>query len=94
MRKTANLDDTLIVVCNFTPEVHGAYRIGVPILGNYQEIFNSDWEKFGGSGQQNVGILTTETVRWQNQSCSLVLNIPPLATVYLKPLPSHKEERL
>lgn len=52
MRKTANPEETLLVVCNFTPNVHQAYRIGVPAEGSYLEIFNSDWEEFGGSGQK------------------------------------------
>ena len=74
----------LIVVCNFTPEVHLGYRIGVPELGEYQEVFNSDWEQFGGSGQQNCDQLKAENVNWQNKPYSLVLTIPPLATIYLK----------
>lgn len=84
MRKSIKADEILIVVCNFTPEVHRAYRIGVPMMGSYQEVFNSDWEQFGGSGQENVGQLVAEAVSWQNKPQSLVLTIPPLATIYLK----------
>ncbi len=76
--------EILIVVCNFTPQLHQDYRIGVPAMGVYKEVFNSDWEKFGGSGQQNAGELVAEHVTWQNKSESLVLRIPPLATIYLK----------
>ena len=84
MRKSATVDEQLIVVCNFTPEVHKTYRIGVPKLGLYQEVFNSDWEQFGGSGQLNAGQLLADNINWQNKPYSLVLNIPPLATIYLK----------
>ncbi len=84
MRKTTVPEEALLVVCNFTPEVHRSYRIGVPVMGFYQEVFNSDWEEFGGSGQKNSEILTTEAVKWHNHSQSMVITLPPLATIYLK----------
>ncbi|EIW15806.1 1,4-alpha-glucan branching protein GlgB [Pelosinus fermentans] len=84
MRKTANPEETLLVVCNFTPNVHQAYRIGVPAEGSYLEIFNSDWEEFGGSGQKNTGVLAAEETAWHNHSHSLAITLPPLATIYLK----------
>jgi 1,4-alpha-glucan branching enzyme len=80
MRKTASPEETLIVVCN----VHQAYRIGVPAEGSYLEIFNSDWEEFGGSGQKNTGVLAAEETVWHNHSHSLAITLPPLATIYLK----------
>ena len=89
IRKAATVGEMLIVVCNFTPEVHASYRIGVPKLGLYQEVFNSDWEQFGGSGQLNAGQLEAENVSWQNKPYSLVLRIPPLATIYLKCTQQH-----
>lgn len=84
LRRAEKDNDMLLVVCNFTPQVHQYYRIGVPNLGAYQEIFNSDGERFGGSGQLNEGSLVAENVSWQNKPYSLVLKIPPLATIYLK----------
>jgi len=90
IRKSMEVEEMLIVVCNFTPEVHASYRIGVPRLWDYQEVFNSDWEKFGGSGQQNLGLLQAENMSWQDKPYSLVLRIPPLATIYLKCIP-HQE---
>ena len=45
--------EELIIVCNFTPVVYYDYKIGVPVPGTYQEIFNSDVSEFGGSGQIN-----------------------------------------
>lgn len=47
MRKSTKQDEMLIVVCNFTSEVRGNYQVEVPALGNYQEVFNSDWEGLG-----------------------------------------------
>lgn len=92
-RKAQEGEDRLIVVCNFTPQVWDSYRIGVPELGDYQEVFNSDWEEFGGSGQQNGGILTAEPEKWHNQPYSLQVRIPPLAAIYLKPVAVPKNKR-
>lgn len=84
MRKAASSKEFLIAVCNFTPAVHHSYRIGVPVPGVYQEVFNSDWEEFGGSGQKNRELLVAEEERWHNHSHSVAITLPPLATIYLK----------
>lgn len=73
----------IVVISNFTPVVRYDYRIGVPFPGEYLEVFNSDQEIFGGSGQIN-NTLQAENVPWHNQTYSLQLKIPPLATIYLK----------
>lgn len=86
MRKAEN-GDFMVVVCNYTPVVRQNYRVGVPFPGQYREIFNSDLAEFGGSGQQNSGTLATEPLVWHNQENSLALTIPPLAVIFLKPLP-------
>jgi len=84
MRKGKKAGDTLIVVCNFTPVVHENFRIGVPKLGKYVEVFNSDSPDYGGSGQANREALTTDKTPWHNQSCSVTLTLPPLAMIVLK----------
>jgi len=84
MRKAADPEDFVVVVCNFTPEVRYDYKIGVPRAGLYQEIFNSDQEIYGGSGQTNPGTIQAGAPGWHNQPCSLSLKLPPLAVVYLK----------
>lgn len=78
--------DEVIVVCNFTPEVHNDYRIGVPRPGKYVEVFNTDAREFGGSGVLNGGELIAEAVPWHHRPQSLTLTVPPLAVVYLKPV--------
>lgn len=40
IRKAEDSNDFIIALCNFTPEVHHDYRIGVPSKGNYVEVFN------------------------------------------------------
>jgi 1,4-alpha-glucan branching enzyme len=84
IRKAEDEDDFIIVVCNFTPEVHYNYRIGLPENGIYNEVFNSDAAEFGGSGVKNSGDLVAEDISWQERSHSLALTVPPLATIYLR----------
>jgi len=74
----------MIVVCNFTPAYHENYRIGVPNLGIYKEVWNSDDEKYGGSGKGNMGDLKAEKIKWHNQPFSLQIQIPPLAATMYK----------
>jgi 1,4-alpha-glucan branching enzyme len=72
----------VVVLVNMTPQTHQQYRLGVPRAGRYQEIINTDARVYGGSGQGNPGRCATEPVAWDNQSQSLVITVPPLATVY------------
>jgi len=82
MRKTLDGEVT-VVLSNFTPVVRHNYRLGVPQAGKYVEIFNSDLQEYGGSDIKNVDIIA-EKITWHSQPCSLVVMVPPLATIYLK----------
>jgi len=86
MRKAKNEEDFMIVVINFTPVVYENYRIGVPELGVFQEIFNSDLEMYGGSGQKNNSELQAESLSWHNQPYSIEIKVPPLGAIFLKKL--------
>lgn len=84
LRRGFHSSDTLMVVCNFSPLVHEDYRIGVPHLIRYREVFNSDEEKYGGSGQKNREELWAQDTPWHNRPFSLSLRVPPLGIVILK----------
>jgi 1,4-alpha-glucan branching enzyme len=84
IRKGKKRHNMTIVVCNFLPGLWDKFRIGVPLPGMYKEIFNSDREEFGGSGQINGWPVFSQSKAWHNQPYSLEIKIPPLATVYLE----------
>lgn len=86
IRKGRDKENYLIFICNFTPVVYYDYRVGVPELISYKEIFNSDSEEFGGSGQTNNEILIAEDEKWNSQKYNIMLKIPPLAISVLKPI--------
>ncbi len=84
VRKGSHPADQVAVLCNFTPVPHQNYRTGLPLQGQWQEIFNSDAEAYGGSGTASNGTLTTENIRWHGRDFSAKINVPPLGVVYLK----------
>ncbi|MGK7899013.1 MAG: 1,4-alpha-glucan branching enzyme [Xenococcus sp. (in: cyanobacteria)] len=84
LRRSKNPNDFLVVVCNFTPQPHSHYRIGVPEEGYYNELFNSDAGKYGGSNMGNMGGKWTDEWSFHNLPYSLDLCLPPLAVLVLK----------
>ncbi len=84
MRKGKKAEDTLIYVINFTPNVYYDFDIGVPYLKDYIEIFNSDDEKYGGSGQViGDNKLVAKNIKKHNQKYSLSIKVPPMGTLVL-----------
>lgn len=75
----------VLVVANFTPVPRQAYRIGVPFSGRWTEVINSDAATYAGSNYGNSGGAFTEEEPSHGQALSLVLNLPPLAVLILRP---------
>ncbi len=84
LRRAKDSEDFVVVVCNFTPQPHSHYRIGVPELGFYTELFNSDAREYGGSNMGNLGGKWTEEWSYHNRPYSIDLCLPPLGTLILK----------
>jgi 1,4-alpha-glucan branching enzyme len=84
IRKAERKEDTLLVICNFTPEVRHHYRIGVNTRGTWKEIFNSDNLKYGGSGLLNQTLLQTSPVRSHGRDYSISVSLPPLGVSVIK----------
>jgi 1,4-alpha-glucan branching enzyme len=79
-------DECLVVIVNFTPVPRTHYRIGVPQLGAYREILNSDSHFYGGSnlGNGETGLMA-EAVPWMSRPYSVEVTVPPLGAVVLTP---------
>ncbi|MDH5373373.1 MAG: alpha amylase C-terminal domain-containing protein, partial [Acidimicrobiia bacterium] len=60
-------------------------RVGVPLNGEWAEILNSDDSRYWGSGQHLNQPMRAEDVPWHGQDKSVLLNLPPLGAVFLKP---------
>lgn len=83
-RRVDKSKNEVIVLINFTPVAYEDYRLGVPDAGLYKEIFNSDDERFGGSGVINRVEMKSESKPWNYCENSIVMRVPPLAVTILK----------
>jgi 1,4-alpha-glucan branching enzyme len=82
--RRANDGGFIIVVCNLTPTVRPGWRIGVPEPGRYREVLNTDAAAYGGSNTGTpFGEATSEATPWNGRNQSVLLTLPPLATVFI-----------
>ena len=84
MRREKITGTWLIIVANFTPQSHSNYRVGVPLEGFYEEIFNSDAAKYGGSNLGNMGGKATDIWNIHGYENSLDLCLPPLSLMVFR----------
>ena len=84
LRQSTTNGDMIACIGNFTPVPRNVYRIGVPRVGDWQEILNSDADSYGGSNVGNLGIVQTEAISAHGFEQSLTIQLPPLAMVMLK----------
>lgn len=73
-------------VFNFTPVVRSNYCLGCPQDGNWEEIFNSDSEIYGGSNAGNIGkVKARKAGNLGVFPYYLELTLPPLGAIALRP---------
>ena len=89
MRREKTDGEWLVIVANFTPQNHSNYRIGVPVNGFYEEIFNTDASQYGGSNLGNMGGKSTDLYNIHGYENSIDLCLPPLSVLVLK----HKSKK-
>lgn len=91
MRKSA--EETLLVVCNFTPVTYEEFRLGVPLAGKYKEIWNSDSIGFGGTGNINPRLKQSKAVKQDGMDQSIEFVLAPSAIQIFEytPLKNKKE---
>ncbi|HAS89469.1 MAG TPA: 1,4-alpha-glucan branching enzyme [Desulfovibrio sp.] len=86
MRKSEG-EAPVLWVFNFTPVVRTNYCLGCPQDGDWEEIFNSDAEIYGGSNVGNVGkVEACKAGDLGTFPYYLELTLPPLAAIALRPM--------
>jgi len=75
----------LVVLCNLTPVPRLRYRVGLPQVGPWCELLNTDQAVYGGSGLFSAPG-AVEALPWQQRPQSLCLDLPPLACIVLQPV--------
>lgn len=77
----------LLAVSHFSPVVRHQYRVGVPDgVSGWTEVLNTDAGRYGGGDVFNVDTLKPEAVPAHGRPSSVQLTLPPLATLWLKPV--------
>ncbi|MFZ4480971.1 MAG: 1,4-alpha-glucan branching protein GlgB [Rhodoferax sp.] len=85
IRRGVDERSLVVAVCNFTPTVWPGYRLGVPNRGQYTERLNTDSVHYGGSNAGTaLGAATAQDTPCHGRPHSIVLTLPPLATVLLE----------
>ncbi|OGQ95311.1 MAG: 1,4-alpha-glucan branching enzyme [Deltaproteobacteria bacterium RIFOXYA12_FULL_61_11] len=87
LRLTDRSEETLAIVCNFSPVPRHQYRLGIPQGGVWREILNTDARCYGGSGVGNFGKVDAEETPWHGRPFSLSLTLPPLGVVVFRVAP-------
>ncbi len=91
IRKSKKIEKYKIFVCNFTPMVYYDFNIGVPEEGVYREVFNTDKEEYGGSGQVIKENLFSREGWCHNQPYTLTIKVPPMAVAIFERIIDKKE---
>jgi 1,4-alpha-glucan branching enzyme len=84
IRKDKHSGAEIVILCNFKPNTYHHYWVGVNQPGIYQELINTDAEKYGGNGTNNHA--TIETREWNSHPWpyALEITVPPMAALVYK----------
>jgi 1,4-alpha-glucan branching enzyme len=93
IRKGKNEDEFLVVISNFTGVSYQDYKVGVPKLGEYREILNSDYLEYGGTGLINKKVIVASDEPLHGRPYSVNITIPPFGFLILRPVKKRKERK-
>lgn len=85
IRQSSTPNDFLIIACNFRPVEHHPYRLGVPFAGQYEEVFNTEYEKYGGTWTKSQGTFCSSPTPQGNLKHSIDITLPALGVCVFRP---------
>lgn len=94
LRKTSFIEETILVVCNFSDQAYKEYKLGLPYEGKYKPIFHSNEESFGGNVILNHRSRMTKEEAYDGRINSLSVSVSPLSISVYSYKPYTKEELL
>jgi 1,4-alpha-glucan branching enzyme len=83
--RTGDDGSALVCVVNFAAVPHERYRIGLPAVGAWDEVINTDARSYGGSGVGNLGTVHAVPLPLHGLPASATLRVPPLGALWLQP---------
>ena len=75
--------DHVVCVVNFSGTRHDNYRIGVPRVGGYREVLNTDSSAYAGANVGNGGFVEAIARPSHGRDASVALTLPPLSVIWL-----------
>ncbi len=75
----------LACVYNFSGSEHRDHRIGLPAVGEWREVLNTDAIAYGGNGIGNLGAVTATAETWHGRPASALVTLPPSSGLWLVP---------
>jgi 1,4-alpha-glucan branching enzyme len=76
--------DAVVCVANFTPVPRPGFRVGLPTVGPWELLLDSDGARYWGSGYRGIDqAIVVGAEPWQGQPQSAVVDLPPLSVVWL-----------
>ena len=87
LRKGRKEEEMLLIVENFANAMWDPHKIGVPFAGKYKEIFNTDSEIYGGSGQTNPRMKTAKLSECDDREYSIMVRSAPLSVQVFSCIP-------
>lgn len=85
LRKGKKPRDFLVICCNFTPVERQNVRVGVPFRGLYEEVWNTELERLGGTWTKGQEDFNTETIEKHKQAYSIEVILPALSVIAIAP---------
>lgn len=86
-------DSYLICACNFIPNEHRGFVIGLPESGVLREVLSSDDVRFGGGGLHNEKPIKSRSKPFCDLPYSAQIDLPPLSTVYFEYIPERMSDK-
>ena len=85
-RTSDDPDDHLVCLLNFTPQTLENYKIGLPTNNDYELLFCSDADEYGGSGNCRQHRYHATNEPFGRAPCHTLITVPPLGGIVLKPI--------
>lgn len=78
-------DSVVAAVFNFSGVAHTGYHLGLPFVGRWRELLNTDAVDYCGGGAGNLGGVDAVDEPRHGRPASAVLVLPPLSALWLEP---------
>jgi len=76
--------EPVVIILNLTPVVRDSYTTGIPLPGEWEEVFNTDRSEYGGTNLLNSSPMRTQDGLYHGQPWHITLRLPWLGAVILK----------